>query len=342
MKYLILALLLLETVSLAQTEWPIGKDKCGGRWSYERYPEGSHEKHGLKSQTCEHNAKECGTEVVHTYFKCKDPSHGYGPWGEPTRLETKLFSVWWDHHHMDKDVDMHAHCRGLIDRREIGPHMPNPPNPKIGYVNHGLAEYHQLGKKCIRRDRLEKCQAWRYESKYSCFLTIKQRDFVEKETAACGIKSSKEVAKHCCHTPIHFVKRTKYVGEPIQEIWSESRDPIDKIPDTSSDVANGGRVLGSEQCRSGDDLYVTGRPDAQKKFAYVKEVYLSIIPEVEKGAPEAVKQEFEALLHMLELLFQNHSGYYTDEQLDWILDQVTYIHTAYPELRKKPIIKIED
>lgn len=220
--------------------------------------------------------------------------------------------------------------------------MPHRKFPDWVFPDYGVSYYEKLGAKCTRRDWADKCQAWKYESKFKCYLDSKRRELIEKESEHCGIKSTTKVAKRCCYDQKYFVKRTDNVGTAKRELWVKSQDLLANIPNTTDDAASGGRVPGSEQCRSGDDLYVTGRPEAQKKFAYVKEVYLSIIPEVEKGAPEPVKQEFEALLHMLELLFQNHSGYYTDEQLDWILDQVTYIHTAYPELRKKPIIKIED
>lgn len=346
MKYLLFIALLFEVSAHAQTEWPAGEGVCRGRWAFDRYEKGRVAAHGVESQKCGPSKERCGSKIETIYHTCRHKSHGWGPWGPTSHIDSKRQTVMWDHNHIDVNVNMNQHCRQKMEKREVegGPNVPETIPPQHNLVDYGKSYYNRLGGHCIRRDRWKKCQAWKYESEYKCFAKWQNRDYAVKQTAACGIKEKKEVPKNCCEYT-YYNKRTKHVGPAKPTMSGISRVKIDHggIFNTSDHPENGGRVAGSEQCRTGDDLLVESYEQAQKKFSYLRQIFFEIQPHVEKDPEVATeaKVEYSAILHTFELMFQHHWDLLEKDQRQWIIDQIKRVEKQFPDLRTNPVIEIE-
>lgn len=348
MKYLLLLFVLLEITALAQTEWPAGEGICRGRWTFERWPANQVKEHGTETEICETNAVKCGFEEEPIYESCRHKNHGWGPWGEDIFLESSLHRIWWEHHYMDKDRSPRDHCRKLIDEKGLdgGPNKPKPGYDEIMLVDYGNSHYKHLGKNCIQR-KMNKCQRWRYQSEFSCFVTVRLRDYAKKATKNCPEKGKKKIPKTCCHTPTFYKKRTRYSGPSAPFTDGNTGVAIGdtKVINTTDDVQKGGRVADTEQCRTGDDLQISNYDEAQIKFNYLKTNYLALQPHLETATGDSlttVKVEIAALLDTFRTMYHHHTLLLSESQYDWLLETVTDGQNRHPSERTNSVIDLEE
>lgn len=132
--------------------------------------------------------------------------------------------------------------------------------------------------------------------------------------------------KNTCCMYIYNKKRTKHVGEASTQTSYRLGTRIDDEDaiNTSDDPVYGGRVAGTEQCRTGDDLYVKNREQGHIKFSYLKKIYITIKVTAETSEDEYIPEvrEYRAIQDTYETMFTHHSDLLTPSQQRWILNEL--------------------